>query len=251
MLNYLRTDVEICVNGKPIRKYPHNGRIYIEAKDGIEYSIKIKNNSYARILAVASVDGINAINGEAGGATKAGYVINGRDSYEIKGFRTSNESVNTFKFSDKEKSYAAKSDQTGGDTSNCGVIGVQIYSEKQAPILISPILEPLPWNNDTIRYANCNTTDNHDRPRSANLSYCTTSEVADYASFDLGTEFSNNAVMDKVEDTQFNIGLLTDTFEIYYATRRSLISLGVPLERSAKIAFPKAFPSQFCKPPRS
>ena len=85
-----------------------------------------------------SVDGINVVNGKAAGVSSIGYVLSGYSSYEIVGFRTSNEEVHPFKFNDKQKSYAAKSDETQGDVSNCGVIGVQVYEEKEKP---APIVQ--------------------------------------------------------------------------------------------------------------
>lgn len=126
-------EVDILVNGRPVKKHSHDGKIFIESKHDTEYSLRIKNNSWVRRLVVVSVDGINVIDGEAAGSTKAGYVINGHSSTPIDGFRTSNDTVHPFKFSRKERSYAAKSDATGGDTTNCGVIGVEVYSEKEKP----------------------------------------------------------------------------------------------------------------------
>lgn len=127
------TEVEILVNGKPVKKYSHDGKTYIQANKGSEYSIKIKNDSYQRRMFVVSVDGINVVNGKPAGSTPFGYVLNGYSSYEVAGFRTSNDEVHPFKFNDKQKSYAAKSEETGGDISNCGVIGVQVYEEKEKP----------------------------------------------------------------------------------------------------------------------
>lgn len=126
-------EVEILVNGKPVKKFSHEGKTFIQANKGSEYSIKVKNNSANRRMFNVSVDGINVVNGEAAGKILFGYVLSGYSAYEIKGFRTSNEEVHPFKFNDKQKSYAAKSDETNGDVSNCGVIGVQVYEEKEKP----------------------------------------------------------------------------------------------------------------------
>src|SRR4051812_12192845 len=102
------TEVEILVNGKPVKKFSHNGKTYIQANKGSEYSIRIKNNSWTRRMFNISVDGINVVNGEAAGNTPFGYVLSGYSTYEVKGFRTSTEEVHPFKFNDKKKSYAAK-----------------------------------------------------------------------------------------------------------------------------------------------
>jgi hypothetical protein len=278
-LSFLVTDVDILVNGKPVKKYSHEGKIFIEAKEGSEYSVRVKNGTWNRLLAVAAVDGINVLDGKAAGASQAGYVLNGHNSYEIKGFRTSNESVNAFKFAKKNKSYAAKSDETNGDTSNCGVIGVQFFSEKEKPrpvVIEKHVFHPYPrphypWGTPWEDDIRCNTTITCDssslsggtqtrclsnsrgaESQELRATFCANqlqSEV-DAAAFDLGTEFSKNEISDKVRDVEFETGSLYTTFEIYYASRESLQAMGVPLEKTAQVSFPKAFPSKFCKSPR-
>jgi hypothetical protein len=259
----LITDVDILVNGKPVKKYSHKGKIFIEAREGTEYSIRVKNGTWNRILAIAAVDGINVLDGKAAGSTKAGYVLHGWNSYEIKGFRTSNDAVNAFKFSKKNKSYAAKSDETGGDTSNCGVIGVQFYSEKPAPVVLKTTYhEPrITWHYNDFQYGTT-TCDNgligsqmrsyNAGPERLMANYCASvpEPTQDLAEFDLGTEFSKKEIEDKVQDAEFEIGSLYSTFEIYYASRESLEAMGVPLFKTTQVAFPKAFPNKFCKPPR-
>jgi hypothetical protein len=295
------SDVDILVNGKPVKKYTHQGKVFVEAKHGTEYTIKIKNSAWDRRLAVAAVDGINVIDGSASGSSQAGYIINGLNSYEIKGFRTSNDAVNAFKFSVKEKSYAAKAEQTQGDTTNCGVIGVRVYTEKTQPVkhvmipynpwpypepyspdpfIPDPIYEPFKpiWIShvgssmnsldcsSTVTVSNQSSTtkcivDNPTRSASrriqANslngpnptLNFFSVIEE-DKQGFDMGTEFSDKEINDSVKEVDFDVGYLEHTWEIYYASKESLIQMGVPVEREALVTFPKAFPSKFCKPPK-
>ena len=140
-------DVEILVNGKPVKKFSHEGKTYIQANKGSAYSIKIKNSSSKRRMFTVSVDGINVVTGKPAGSSDTGYVLSGYSAYEIVGFRTSNEEVHPFKFNDKQKSYAAKSDETKGDVSNCGVIGVQVYDEKEKP---APIVKHIHHHHKVI-----------------------------------------------------------------------------------------------------
>lgn len=165
-------DIEILVGGKPIKKFAHKGKTYIQANKESEYSIRLKNNSWKRRMFTVSVDGINVVNGKAAGTSPFGYVINGYASYEVKGFRTNNEEVHPFRFNDKDKSYAAKSEETDGDTSNCGVIGVLVHDEKVKPVVVNinppswtwinhnpwnPLYNPSPWwNGDYTRCGNTN-----------------------------------------------------------------------------------------------
>jgi hypothetical protein len=240
-------NVDILVNGnQPIKQYAHKGKVFIESRDGIEYSIRIRNDGHARILAVVSVDGINVIDGELASPDGAGYIIAGYSSYTIKGFRTSNDSVNAFKFSRKDKSYAAKSESTSGDTSNCGVIGVQLYYEKvsycnnwQYPYHY--------WSNPIW------TTTNHN-PQYLCRSMSTDGNVycASIGNFDMGTEFSEKEVTDKVTNEDFVRGVSAGQLELYYASRASLEAMGIRFDKAAAVSFPQAFPkASYCKPPKN
>jgi hypothetical protein len=278
------TEVEILVNGKPVKKYSHDGKTYIQANKGSAYSIRVKNNSWNRRLFVVSVDGINVLNGKAAGSEKAGYVIHGYSSYEVAGFRTSNEEVHPFKFNDKQKSYAAKSEETGGDVSNCGVIGVQVYEEKVKPlpkILANTIIirEPVspkptpwetPWNPTYATWTSSSSNITYGASLNDGLKGRSAPDVSDGLlrccnfmasaepeatvtqdmAFDAGTEFSKEAITDKVVDTEFDIGRLLVSIEIFYAYRSGLLALGIPIIKEAAITLPKAFPRSFCKPPR-
>ena len=286
-------DVDILVNGRPVKKYSHQGRVFVEAKHGNEYSIKIRNNSGPRRLAVVTVDGLNVLDGEVGGTTKAGYVVNGYSSISIKGFRTSNEVVHPFKFNHKEQSYAAKSDVTNGDTCNCGVIGVEVFEEKVKPepqILLrevireveKPILYPTPywWPRPTYTWSSspaiigqlsstCQTEAQNENALlcvnfadsntfGSNITSCSLAEKSSVINmcveepkrrFDMGTEFSHREVVDKVRDVDFEISIMALSLSIYYASRESLIYMGVPVNKETQVAFPDPFPAKFCRPP--
>ena len=69
--------VDILVNGNSTAKYYKDGKVYVEAKDGSEYEILIKNNGFNKVLAVSSVDGLNVLNGEPSREVDSGYIING------------------------------------------------------------------------------------------------------------------------------------------------------------------------------
>lgn len=229
---------------------------------------------------MVSVDGINVIDGKPAGSTDQGYVLNGYCSYEVSGFRTSNEAVHPFKFNDKQKSFAAKSDETAGDTSSCGVIGVKVYDEKEKPVVSYPIIIPF-WNqprygsiivtpdftyttnsytlrgrssNDTVVCNFMASSAPMEKARSIEHTYaCNVAEpVMDMCAepFQAGTEFSKEEVRDTVSETTFEIGNLVTTYEIFYDYRDGLLSIGVPLTKEVKITMPQAFPSRFCKAPK-
>lgn len=263
---YQNIEVDILVNDKPIKKFSHGGKLFIQANHQTEYSIKIRNNNWHRRLFVVSVDGINVIDGKAAGSTKMGYVVNGLSPIEIKGFRTDNDTVHPFKFSTKRRSYAAKSDEAGGDTSNCGVIGIEVYDEYQKPIVYRSFASK-PRRPDVTWTLNSSTSKGlggelmsrsfNSMDSVGDMSFmCSTSDFADSApveeaSFSMGTEFSERAVKDSVREVEFEIGSLLHTISIYYGSREDLVKMNVPIVSQKQIAsFPQAFPSKFCKPPR-
>lgn len=129
-------DVNILVNGSRCKQYNHNGKIFIEAKEGSEYVIEIKNSTWKRILAVCSVDGLDILNGKPATENGPGYVINALNSCKFDGFRVSDDKVAKFIFSKKADSYAA--DKGDGAERNVGVIGIRLFEEKvkPAPIII-------------------------------------------------------------------------------------------------------------------
>jgi hypothetical protein len=274
-------EVDILVNNKPVRKYSHQGRTFIEAKEGTEYSIKIRNHSNLRKLVVCAIDGLNVLDGKAGGKSNNGYIINGFDSYEIKGFRTSNDSVNVFKFAKKSKSYAAKSDETNGDTSNCGVIGVEVYDELVKPYIIKHVMFPFhhednidiwpiqpyrpTWTCDSSSGGGLKRSFTSNSPQlNCNLNNnLVSNSLNSYAqgargvagtpetpAFDMGTQFSDKEVTDRVREVEFEIGTLSYRYEFFYASKDSLLDIGVPIVREGKVSFPQAFPTKFCKPPK-
>ena len=280
MYNY-ETDVDILVNGQPIKKYSHKGNVYVEAKHWNEYSIRVRNNSCFRRLIIVTVDGINVIDGKAGGASKNGYVVNGFTTHEIKGFRTTNEEEHPFKFNSKDRSYAAKSEETKGDSTNCGVIGIQVYAEKEKPLPITNITyhytPPYIIRDGRMGFGDNTWTGTGDMNGiliRSNMSYpqnlsCSSASNKSVNAlfncvqgtsllneepkkgFDMGTEFSQHAVSSKVVEVEFEIGTLLYVTAIYYASREGLKSMGVPVFKQNQMTLPNPFPNQFCKPPRS
>lgn len=141
-------EVNVLVNGRPVKEYYHKGKFYIEARENTEYSIKIKNHSYNRIMAVVSIDGIDVLKGQNASEAESGYIINGYSSTEIKGYRIDNDNVANFKFDDGKKSYSTQIENKfnpkeiakvakgiKAPCKNNGVIGVRIWEEKETKLI--------------------------------------------------------------------------------------------------------------------
>lgn len=270
MLNYALSEVTILVNGNSVANHHKDGKVYVEAKEGSEYEISIKNHGSSRILAVTSVDGLNVLTGEQASTEDSGYVIAGYSACRIKGFRYNDEKVGAFKFVKKSQSYAKS--KKDGSVVNCGVIGVVVYDEHQ-PYVDWTITStnngfynqrdggtgaPLKWMEPytTCTADSCGLDADYSSGLSKTVScnslsagtavnYSNTSNVL--RSFDMGSGWGK-AKESKVTSTEFTRGTKTQRFEIYYASREALIDMGVIQPKMNQVAFPKSFP-KYAKPP--
>ncbi|GAB2818329.1 hypothetical protein GCM10027276_19710 [Comamonas piscis] len=123
-------DVQIIdrSSGQRLPLHYHQGEYWVAGQPGSSYSVEINNRSRGRILAVLSIDGINAISGQAAAAVADdGYVLGGRQQWAIPGWRKSDQQVAAFYFSHSEDSYAART----GRPRDIGVIGVAVFRERQ------------------------------------------------------------------------------------------------------------------------
>lgn len=114
--------------GRTLPGYHANGRALVVGNDGARYHIVVRNGTTARFEVVASVDGLDVIDGKPADPNRRGYIVDPHGTLEIDGFRTSDSSVAAFRFGRVEDSYAA---QTSGDR-NVGVIGFAIFAERGA-----------------------------------------------------------------------------------------------------------------------
>lgn len=114
-------------SGRPYPAVWAGGRQYVIGEPGERYVIVINNHSGFRFECVASVDGLDVIDGEPASYGKRGYVINPYGTLEIDGFRRSEDTVAAFRFSSVRGSYSARSGQ--GDR-NVGVIGLALFQER-------------------------------------------------------------------------------------------------------------------------
>ena len=102
-------------------------RRFVVGKHGSNYSIVLKNRCKSRLEVVLSVDGLDVLDGKTASFPKRGYVIAPDETLEIKGWRTSPETVARFQFSTVAGSYA---NLAHGDHRNVGVIGMAVFTEK-------------------------------------------------------------------------------------------------------------------------
>jgi hypothetical protein len=101
-------------------------RSYVVGQAGTRYTIVLQNHTQHRFEAVATVDGLDVINGKTGTLDNRGYVVMPFATLEIDGFRQSQDAVAAFRFGAVADSYAAQT----GTARNVGVIGIAFFSER-------------------------------------------------------------------------------------------------------------------------
>jgi hypothetical protein len=114
--------------GAPLPTLATGDRNLVVGQDGARYAIRIENHSGARFEAVATVDGLDVIDGRPGSFEKRGYLVAPWSTVEIDGFRRSEAEVAAFRFGRVRDAYAARR----GDDRNVGVIGVAVFEERGA-----------------------------------------------------------------------------------------------------------------------
>ena len=123
-------ELQVLVNDRPVREYGHQGRTYVAGHKGSRFTLKLRNNTAQRVLAIPSIDGLCACDGQPATAASKGYIVAAYATVEIKGWKQSLSETADFVFTDKgTSSYAA---QTHG-AQNCGVIAVKVVAERYTP----------------------------------------------------------------------------------------------------------------------
>lgn len=113
----------------PLPTYDQDGRRYVLGQMGARYQVHIVNPTGARVEAVVSVDGLDAVDGHPANLNKRGYIVPAYGDVTIDGFRTSLDTVAAFRFSSVRDSYAARTRHAR----NVGVVGVAFFRERPPP----------------------------------------------------------------------------------------------------------------------
>lgn len=99
---------------------------YVAGQPGQRYKLQVRNNSAYRYEVVASVDGLDVIDGDTASFAKRGYILDPWTTISIDGWRTSDDSIAAFRFSGMEDSYADRK----GQPRNIGVMGFAFFHER-------------------------------------------------------------------------------------------------------------------------
>lgn len=113
-------------SGSNLQQYPHRSETFVAGAPGHRYAVRLVNRSNERVLAVLSVDGVNAISGQTAATQQTGYVLDPYESTEVAGWRKNMNEIAAFEFTTLSESYAAQTGRPG----NVGVIGLAVFRER-------------------------------------------------------------------------------------------------------------------------
>jgi hypothetical protein len=121
-------------SGRSFPALREGSRVVSMGEPGERYSLSIENRTGRRYEVVATVDGLDVLDGRDGSPDKRGYLIAAYSSVQIDGFRRSDAEVAAFRLGDVAHSYAASQ----GNARNVGVIGVAVFAERQPQVVYAP-----------------------------------------------------------------------------------------------------------------
>lgn len=226
--------------GRQLPVYWHEGRAWVAGKPGNEYAVRIRNRGREEVLAVVSVDGVNAVSGETASPHQSGYVIAPWRPFELTGWRKNLGSTAAFYFTSLPDSYAART----GRPDNVGVIGVALFRKKSPPPPAPAEIAPLSRQDSAAPSASSG-------PRAE--AYAGKREDAqsmrDQAKLGTGhgrTEVSHARYVGFERATAYPV----ETVSIHYDSHHNLVARGViPRAVPVRPAMPTPFPGFVPDPP--
>lgn len=132
---YPSFEVDVLVDGRPLRECYDRGRPYVEAIRDAEYEIRLRNPSGNRVAVALSVDGLSTIDARQSSAWNASkWVIEPYQTITISGWQMNSEQARRFYFTTERDSYAAKLGRAG----NIGVISAVVFRERRRVVPVTP-----------------------------------------------------------------------------------------------------------------
>ncbi|WP_235505115.1 hypothetical protein [Variovorax sp. Root318D1] len=134
-LQLVQGDVEWSVldeNDRPLplqRARRSSDMFRLAGIEGARYTLRFRNYSDRSYEVIATVDGLDVLNGKPGSLRNGGYVLRPLQTLDIEGFRKSQSEVAAFRFAAPGRAYAANTE--AGDVRNIGVIGAALFELEQ------------------------------------------------------------------------------------------------------------------------
>lgn len=158
-LGGLRVSV-VDASGRTLPALRSGSRVVGVGAPGERYALAIENSTGARFEVVASVDGLDVLDGESASFEKRGYLIGAYSSVHIDGFRRSEAEVAAFRLGDVARSYAASK----GKARNVGVLGFALFQERRPIVVEPPRWRERGWDDDTQQRRDADSFPGYARP---------------------------------------------------------------------------------------
>lgn len=250
----------LLINDNPLTEYQHQGMAFVEGRTNSNYELKISNNSYERIMAIPSVDGLSVIDGKTAGIDSPGYVLEPYQTLSIPGWKVDGDTAAKFQFGSASGSY---SNRTNRGKKNVGVVGLMVFRPK--PVINNFTFTSAVdnsglygWNNATLLGGSVGSSDTSKSllrsaaPSGGGTTSMVTSNMM--SSQNLGTEFGDSTTFSTTEtvfekrDPNYPDALIS----IFYDDANGLEARGIilPYRNSSPQAFPSYTSStQYAPPP--
>lgn len=215
-------EVDVLVNGRPLAEYYARGRTYIEALQGAEYEVRLRNSSPDRVAVALSVDGLNTIDARHTSAWNASkWVIEPYQTITIGGWQMSSDRARRFYFTNERDSYGAKL----GQTANLGVISAVFFRERGRVVPVTP---PYPVTREGAADQSRESRESQPAPKSRGESAQANRAIApapddDYAATGIGRSVRNDVRWVDMDLDSRAAGEVTIRYEYYSA----LLRLGI------------------------
>lgn len=212
---YPNFELDVIVNGRPLAEYYARGRIYVEAFQGAEYELRVRNPSAERVAVALSVDGLNTIDARHSSAWNASkWVIEPYQTITISGWQMSSERARRFYFTNERDSYGAKL----GQTANLGVISAVFFKERRRVVPVTP---PYPITRDKMESGESARA--QESPSSKSQGAVAPRPDDDYAATGIGRDVRHDVRWVDMDLESRAAGEVTIRYEYYSA----LLKLGV------------------------
>lgn len=274
-------ELQVVVGGKRIPEYGSNGLVLVEGRQDHKFTLKFRNDSASRVLAIPSIDGLDIISGKPATKDSQGYLVDAFSSMEFTGWRVSLDQVNRFIFKAKAKSYVASK----GHPEGAGVIGVMVIAEnppkpkvvvKEVHVHHDHFYPPTvphlpPWRPRPYRVVPM--WDSGDDLTGTSVTFSAGTEMKSTCApnhgilrsmavntmsnaapdLNLGTGWGEQ-IESKVVEVAFQRGAVLAVLEIHYTDAKGLVAAGIDVHKKQQAVsapvLPRAF-SGFCKPPKA
>lgn len=212
---YSGFQVNVLVHGRPVSEYHARGKTYIEALEGAEYELQIRNPLPERVAVALSVDGLNSIDARHTSAWNASkWVIEPYGTITIGGWQMSSERARRFYFTTERDSYAAKL----GQTANVGSIAAVFFRERRRyPMPVTPPLSRRDSDRNQPKSAPSQQSESRERAAKGDITRVPDDE---YAATGIGRSVRNEVQWINMDLEPRPAAEISIRYEYYSALRR-------------------------------